>query len=105
VGVGILLLDVLLGGVVAVVLIRTLLPRVVTRVAVEGGSEAFPALGTSLPASERRDAGRDVLGGEKVLDSRRRWLTLPGAGVAPAVPLTLIRRFICDGFVGSKLGR
>lgn len=97
VGVGTLLLDVVLGGVV--VLIRTLLPKVATRVMVEGGSEAFPALSPSLLASDRRDAGRDVVGGEKVLDSRRRWLILFGAGVAPAVPLTLIRRFICDGMV------
>lgn len=96
VGVGALLLDaVLLGGVTTVVLIRTLLPKVVTRGVVED-SEVFPALDTSLPASERRDKGRAVLGGEKVLDSRRIWLILPGAGVVPAVPLTLIRRFSCD---------
>lgn len=95
VGVGTLLL-VVLGGVVTVELIRTLLPNAVTRVVVEGDSEVFPTLGASLLASERREAGRDVLGGEKVLDSRRIWLTLLGAGVVPAVPLTLIRRFICD---------
>jgi hypothetical protein len=44
----------LLGGVMAValILIRTLLPRVVTRAAVEEGSEGFPALGgTSLLVS------------------------------------------------------
>lgn len=95
VGVGTLLV-VVLGGVVAVELIRTLLPNAVTRVVVEGGSEVFPALGASLLASERREVGRNVLGGEKVLDSRRIWLTLLGAGVVPAVPLTLIRRFIWD---------
>ena len=95
VGVGTLLLAVL-GGVVTVELIRTLLPRAVTRVVVDGGSEIFPTLGASLLASERREAGRVVLGGEKVLDSRRIWLILFGAGVVPAVPLTLIRRFICD---------
>lgn len=99
VGVGTLLVDAVPGGVIAVALIRTLLPRVVTRVAVEECSDVFPAAlgGTSLLASDRRDAGR-VFGGEKVLDSRRIWLALPGAGVVPAVPLTLIRRFICDGF-------
>lgn len=95
VGVGTLLL-VVLGGVVTVELIRTLLPKAATRVVVEGGSDVFPTLGASLLASERREAGRDVLGGEKVLDSRRIWLILLGAGVVPAVPLTLIRRFICD---------
>jgi hypothetical protein len=94
VGVGTLLSAVLV-GVVDVALIRTLLPKVVTRATVDGASEVFPALGASLLASERRDAGRDVLFGEKAFDSRRIWLTLPGAGVAPAVPLTLIRRFIC----------
>ena len=93
VGVGILLLDAELGGVVDVVLIRTLLPKAVTRAVAEGGSEVFPALGASLLASERRDAGR-VFGREKVLDSRRIWPTLLGAGVVPTVPLTLIRRFI-----------
>lgn len=93
-GVGILLLDAALGGVVDVVLIRTLLPSAVTRAVVEGGSEVFPALGASLLASERRDVGR-VFGGEKVVDSRRIWPTLLGAGVVPAVPLTLIRRFVC----------
>ena len=101
VGVRTLPLDVVLGGVAAVVLIRTLLPKVVTRATVEGGSTVFPVLGASLLASERRDIGRAVLGGEKELDSRRTWPTLLGAGVAPAVPLTLIRRFICDGFVRS----
>jgi hypothetical protein len=95
VGVGTLLFDAEVGGVVVVVLIRTLLPKVVTRATVEGGSEVFPALGASLLASERRDAGR-VFGGEKVLDSRRTWPTLFKAGVVPAVPLTLIRRFNCD---------
>jgi len=68
VGVGTLLLDTVLGGVVAVELIRTLLPKVVMRA---GGSATFPALGTSLLASERRDAGREVIGGESVVDSRR----------------------------------
>ena len=105
VGVGNLLLDALLGGVVAVVFIRTLLPKVVTRATVEGGSEFFPALGASLAASERRDIGRAVLGGEKELDSRRVWPTLLGAGVVPAVPLTLIRRFICDGLIRSTHAR
>jgi len=93
-GVGILLLDAVLGGVVDVVLIRTLLPSAVTRAVIEGGSEVFPALGASLLASERRDAGR-VFGGERVVDSRRIRPTLLGAGVVPAVPLTLIRRFVC----------
>ncbi len=54
----------LFGGAIAVALIRTLLPRVVTRAAVEKGSEGFPVLGgTSLLASDRRDA----FGGERVL--------------------------------------
>ena len=54
----------LFGGAITVTLIRTLLPRVVTRAAPEKGSEGFPALGgTSLLASNRRDA----FGGEKVL--------------------------------------
>jgi len=105
VGVGTLLLDVLLGGVTAVALIRTLLSKVVTRAVVEGGSEVFPALGASLAASDRRDIGRVVLGGEKVLDSRRTWPTLFGAGVVPAVPLTLIRRFSCDGSTYLTHGR
>lgn len=100
-----MLVDAVPGGVIAVALIRTLLPRVVTRVVVDGCSEVFPALvGTSLLASDRRDAGR-VFGGEKVLDSRRIWLALLGAGVVPAVPLTLIRRFICDGLVHSAHAR
>jgi hypothetical protein len=98
VGVGTLLVVVVAPvGVVAVAFIRTLLPSVVTRAAVvvvEDASEALPALGASLLSSERRDAGREVwLGGEKVVDSRRMWPTLLGAGVGPAVPLTLIRRF------------
>jgi hypothetical protein len=105
VGVGTLLFEVLLGGVTAVALIRTLLPKVVTRAVVEGGSEGFPTLGASLPASDRRDIGRDVHGGDKVVDSRRAWPTLFGAGVAPAVPLTLIRRFICDGSTHLTHGR
>jgi hypothetical protein len=71
VGVGTLVLDAVLGGVVAVALIRTLLPKAVTRAVIGGGSEVFPALGASLLASERREVGRDVFGGEKVLDSRR----------------------------------
>jgi hypothetical protein len=95
VGVGTLLGAVLV-GVVEFVLIRTLLPKVVTRAAVDSVSEVFPALGASLLASERRDTGRDVFGGDKVVDSRRIWLTLLGAGVVPAIPLTLILRFICD---------
>ena len=97
VGVGTLVLVVALVGVVAVVFIRTLLPSVVTRAVVEGTSEAaLPTFGASLLSSERRDAGRDVWpGGENVLDSRRIWPTLLGAGVGPAVPLTLIRRFSC----------
>jgi hypothetical protein len=93
-GVGILLLDAVLGGVVDVVLIRTLFPSAVTRAVVEDGSEVFPALGASLLASERRDTGR-VFGGESVVDSRRIWPTLLGAGVVPVAPLTLIRRFVC----------
>jgi TRAP-type uncharacterized transport system fused permease subunit len=67
VGVGTLLLDVVLGGVVAVALIRTLLPKVVTRATVEGDSKVFPAVCASLLASEKRD----MLSGEKELDSRR----------------------------------
>ena len=71
VGVGTLLVDAVPGGVIVVALIRTLLPRVVTRAVAEECSEVFPTLGgTSLLASDRRDAGR-VFGGEKVLDSRR----------------------------------
>ena len=95
-GVGILLLDAVLGGVVDVALIRTLLPSAVTRAVVEDSSEVFPALGASLLASERREAGR-VFGGERVVvvDSRRTWPTLLGAGVVPTVPLTPIRRFVC----------
>lgn len=95
VGVGTLLGPVLLVGVVDVVLIRTLLPKVVVRAVVDDASEAFPALGASLAASERREVGRDVFGGERVLDSRRIWLTLLEVDIVPAVPLTLIRRFIC----------
>jgi hypothetical protein len=96
VGVGSLL--VVLVGDVAVAFIRTLLPSVVTRVVVvvvEDASETLPAFGASLLSSERRDAGRDEWpGGEKaVVDSRRIWPTLLGAGVGPAVPLTLMRRF------------
>jgi hypothetical protein len=101
VGVGTLVLDAVLGGVVAVALIRTLLPKAVTRAVIGGSSEVFPALGASLLASERREVGRDVFGGEKVLDSRRVWPILLGAGVVPTVPLTLIRRFICGGFPHS----
>ena len=67
------------------------------RAVVEGGAEAFPTFGASLLASERRETGRDGLGGEKVLDSRRVWLILFGAGVVPTAPLTLIRRFVYDG--------
>jgi hypothetical protein len=89
VGVGSLLVVVvvLVGVVVAVEFMRTLLPSVVT-------PEALPAFGASLLSSERRDAGRDEWpGGENVVDSRRMWPTLLGAGVGPAVPLTLMRRF------------
>ena len=105
VGVGSLLV-MLVGDVAvaaAIAFIRTLLPSVVTRVVVvvvedTPSEEALPAFGASLLSSERRDAGRDewVGGGEKeVVDSRRIWPTLLGAGVGPtAVPLTtLIRRF------------
>jgi hypothetical protein len=96
--VGILLVVVVVPvGVAAVAFIRTLLPSVVTRTVVgvvKDASEAFPALGTSLLSSERSGAEREVwLGGEIVVDSRRMWPTLIGAGVGPAVPLTLIRRF------------
>jgi hypothetical protein len=93
--VGVGSLFVVLVGDVTVEFIRTLLPSVVTRVVVvEGASEALPAFGASLLSSERRDAGRDEWpGGEKVVDSRRIWPTLLGAGVGPAVPLTLMRRF------------
>ena len=70
-GVGILL-DAVLGGVVEVVLIRTLLPSAATRAVVENSSEVFSAFGASLLASERREAGR-VFDGERVavVDSRR----------------------------------
>jgi hypothetical protein len=93
--VGVGSLFVVLVGDVTVEFIRTLLPSVVTRVVVvEGASEALPAFGASLLSSERRDAGRDEWpGGEKVVDSRRMWPTLLGAGVGAAVPLTLMRRF------------
>ena len=64
--VGTVLLDVLIGGVVAVALIQTLLLKVVRRVAVEECSEVFPAMCTSSVASERRDTGREMLGKEKV---------------------------------------
>ena len=76
----------MLKGVVTVEFIRTLFSKTVTRVAVAGGSEVFPTLGASLPASERWGTGRDVLGGEKILDSRRTRQTLLGAGVVPTVP-------------------
>ena len=108
VGVGSLLV-VLVGDVAAaaaaVAFIRTLLPSVVMRVVVveDTPSEALPAFGASLLSSERRDAGRDEWGGgggeNEVVDSRRIWPTLLGAGVGPVVvvvvtvPLTLIRRF------------
>ena len=107
VGVGSLLV-VLVGDVAAaaaVAFIRTLFPSVVMRVVVveDTPSEALLAFGASLLSSERRDAGRDEWGGgggeNEVVDSRRIWPTLLGAGVGPVVvvvvtvPLTLIRRF------------
>ena len=107
VGVGSLLV-VLVGDVAAaaaVAFMRTLLPSVVMRVVVveDTPSEALLAFGASLLSSERRDAGRDEWGGgggeNEVVDSRRIWPTLLGAGVGPVVvvvvtvPLTLIRRF------------
>lgn len=109
VGVGSLLVvlvgDVAAAAAAAVAFIRTLLPSVVMRVVVveDTPSEALPAFGASLLSSERRDAGRDEWGGgggeNEVVDSRRIWPTLLGAGVGPVVvvvvtvPLTLIRRF------------
>ena len=68
--VGTVLLDVLIGGVVAVALIQTLsgLPEVVTCVVVEECSEVFPAICRASLAADRRDTGRDILGREKVLD-------------------------------------
>lgn len=57
----------LIGGVVAVALIQILLAKVVTCIVVEKYSEVFPAMCTSLLASDRRDTGRDMLGREKVL--------------------------------------
>jgi hypothetical protein len=47
-GVGTVLLNVLIGGVVAVALIQTLFPKVVTCVVVEECSEVFPAMCMSL---------------------------------------------------------
>ena len=73
VGVG-TLLPVVLGGIVTIKFIRSPFPKAVTCVAVAGGSEDFPTLGASL-ASEGWGIGCDMLGGEKVLDSRRTWLT------------------------------
>ena len=110
VGVGSLLVvlvgDVAAAAAAAVAFIRTLFPSVVMRVVVveDTPSEALPAFGASLLSSERRDAGRDEWGGgggeNEVVDSRRIWPTLLGAGVGPVVvvvvvtvPLTLIRRF------------
>jgi hypothetical protein len=57
-----------------------------------------------LLALDRGDAGC-VFGMERVLDLRRIWLTLFGAGDVPAVPLTLIRRFVCGGLVHSAHAR
>ena len=54
------LLDVLIGGVVAVALIQTFLPKVVTLVVVEECSEVFPAMSTSLMTLYRRDTGKHV---------------------------------------------
>ena len=85
VGVG-TLLPVVLEGVVKIEFIRMLFLKAAIRVAVEGGSEVFQTLGASLPASERWATGRDVLGGEKIVDSRRTRLTLLGAGVVSSVP-------------------
>ena len=65
--VGSVLLDVLIGEVAAVALIQTLLPTFVTCVVGEGCLEVFPALCTSLLASDRRSKGRDVIGREKDL--------------------------------------
>ncbi|KAF8494953.1 hypothetical protein F5888DRAFT_1635871 [Russula emetica] len=67
--------------VVGVALIQALLPKIVTCVVVEECPEVLPAMCTSLPASDRRDTGRDMLGREKVLDLRWILLTLPGSGV------------------------
>lgn len=38
-----------------------------------------------------------------MVDSRRMWPILFGAGVGPTVPLTLIRRFNCDGLLQSQI--
>ena len=51
-------------------LIQTLLPKVVRCVVFEECSEVFPAMCTSLLASDRRESGRDMLGKENALDLR-----------------------------------
>ena len=66
VSVGTLLADAAPGGAIAVALIWTLLPRI-----------------------DRRDAGH-VFRGEKVLDSRRTWLTLLGAGVGSGASFVMV---------------
>ena len=80
------LLPVVLEGVVKIEFIRMLFLKAVIHIAVKGGSEVFQTLGVSLPASERWATGRDVLGEEKIVDSRQTRLTLLGAGVISSVP-------------------
>ena len=59
------MVDVLIGGVMGVAaLIQTLLPEFVTGVVAKECSEGFPAMCTSILASDRRDTGRDVLGSD-----------------------------------------
>jgi hypothetical protein len=90
VSVATLLLDGVVSGVVTFALIQTLLPKVVTRAMVEGGSKVFPALGASLLALEKQD----MLGGEKEL------LTANMADLASAVWVSSFGTS-CDGFVRS----
>ena len=63
--VGTVLLDVLIGGVAAVALVQTLVPKVVTCVVAKECPEVLLAMCTSLLASDRRDTGRDMLSREK----------------------------------------
>lgn len=81
--------------VLAVLLTRTLLPRV-DFVAVDGASLMRRSLMT-LPVSERAEGGRDppTAGVPKIDDSRRLlgWTLAVDAGVLPAVPRTLRRLF------------
>lgn len=88
------------------VLVRALLPSVdalMVVLAVSGDLEGAlklegaPAVGSfsDVPRSERREEGRETVAGVlKTAESRRLAVTLLGAGVAPAVPLTAIFRLI-----------